>query len=87
MKIFSTNLVIESKAGERVEIPLNNKVTILTGDSATGKTKLIKYIKLLMTDSNEIKCASIADPSNKLIVCETKNDVLGLIKKKVEDKI
>lgn len=87
MRIFSTNLVIESKAGERVEIPLNNKVTILTGDSATGKTKLIKYIKLLITDSNEIKYASIADLSNKLIVCETKNDVLELIKKKVENKI
>lgn len=35
MKIFNTNLAIESKAGESVEIPINNKVTILTGDSAT----------------------------------------------------
>lgn len=87
MKIFDTNLVIESKAGESVEIPINNKVTILTGDSATGKTKLIKFIKLLMSDSAEIRYASIDDICNKVIVCESKDDVLKVIDRKVNNKI
>lgn len=87
MKIFDTNLVIESKAGESVEIPINNKVTILTGDSATGKTKLIKFIKLLMSDSAEIRYASIDGICDKVIVCESKDDVLKVIDRKVNNKI
>ena len=83
MKIFNTNLAIESKAGESVEIPINNKVTILTGDSATGKTKLIRFLKLLLSDSAEIKQTSIDNVCDKVIVCESKEDVLRLIDKKV----
>lgn len=87
MRIFNTNLAIESKAGESVEIPINNKVTILTGDSATGKTKLIRFIKLLLSDSAEIKQTSIDNVCNKVIVCESKDDVLRLIDEKVCNKI
>ena len=87
MKIFNTNLTIESKAGESVEIPIYNKVTILTGDSATGKTKLIRFLKLLLSDSAEIKRTSIDNVCDKVIVCESKEDVLSLIDKKVYNRI
>lgn len=87
MKIFNTDLVIESKAGESVEIPINNKVTILTGDSATGKTKLIRFIKLLLSDKAEIQYTSIDDIGSKVVVCESKKEVMEVIANRTTDKI
>lgn len=87
MRIFNTNFVIKSKAGESVEIPLNNKVTILTGDSATGKTKLIRFIKLLLSDETEIQYTSVDDICNKVVVCESKKEVMEVIDNKTKNKI
>lgn len=87
MKIIDTNFVIESKAGVKVEIPINNKVTILTGDSATGKTKLIRFIKSLLSDKSEIKYTTVQDICDNVIICETIEDTLNLIDKNVENKI
>lgn len=87
MKIFDTKFVIESKALERVEIPLNNKVTILTGDSATGKTKLIKFLRLLLSDESEIRYTSINDVCNKVIICESKKEVIDVINNRETNKI
>jgi ABC-type molybdate transport system ATPase subunit len=87
MNKYNTTLEIESKAGETLIIPLNNKVTILTGDSATGKTKLIRFIKLLLNDKAEIKDTSIKDIYNKIIICESKKEMLDVIKREIADKI
>ena len=87
MKRFNTDFIIESTAGEKVQIPINNKVTILTGDSATGKTKLMRFIKMLMYDKSEIKYASISEVYDKVEVCQSKDEVLSLISKGVVNKI
>lgn len=87
MKLFNTDFIIESTAGERVQIPINNKVTILTCDSATGKTKLIEFIKMLIYDRSQIKYASIDRVYDKVIVCQKKDEVLNLISKSTVNKI
>lgn len=52
-KLFKEGFRIKSKTGIEINIPINAKVTIITGDSATGKTKMIKQLNDLL-GTNEI---------------------------------
>lgn len=85
MKMIDTVLKIEAKSGVCIIIPLNNKVSILTGDSATGKTKLINYIGDLLKDTSEIKNSSINIKNIK--VCHNEEDVIELMKRNIKNNI
>lgn len=56
-----TNLFIEgfhlkSKTGIQIDMPINAKVSVITGDSATGKTKMINDIAGLLRTNEITEC-------------------------------
>jgi len=74
MQIITNNIIeIRSKLGVSITIPVHNKVSILTGDSATGKSKMINCLAELLQDNSEIDYCSVGDP-NKLLICKNKKD-------------
>lgn len=52
--LFKDGFYVRSKDGTEIKIPINAKVSIIRGDSATGKTKMIKYLSDIIT-ANEIE--------------------------------
>lgn len=76
---------LRTKSGISVRIPVNNKVTIITGDSATGKTKLVSYLSDLLIDKNEITETSV--DLDSIIICKDKLDVEQLVKENVNNKL
>ena len=56
MNLFKEGLYIKAKDGTEITIPINAKVSIIRGDSATGKTKLIKYLSDIIAAKEVEKC-------------------------------
>lgn len=76
---------IKTKRGIEIKIPINNKVTIITGDSATGKTKMIRYISDILKDKSEITETTVILES--VVVCKDIEDVKALVDQKEKGKI
>lgn len=76
---------IKTKRGIEIKIPINNKVTIITGDAATGKTKMIHCISDLLKDKSEIIETTITPES--VIVCKDTDDVKTLVNGEEKGKI
>lgn len=47
--LFETGFHIKAKNGTEIHLPINAKVTVLRGDSATGKTKMLKWLEGTIT--------------------------------------
>lgn len=54
--LFKDGLNIRAKDGTIIKIPINAKVSIIRGDSATGKTKLIKYLSNIIMAKEVERC-------------------------------
>ena len=78
-KGFLDNIKIDirTRSGATIFIPINNKVTILKGNSATGKTKLINYLDMLLIDKLEIEYCNMN--YNNIIICKNKLEVMNFI--------
>lgn len=85
MKMIDTTINIKAKSGVCIKIPVNNKVTILTGDSATGKTKMIKYMKELSKDTNEIEHTTVNIDS--FVFCDDIQDMINNINANIKHKV
>jgi predicted ABC-class ATPase len=48
INLFATDFHVKTKTGIKIDIPINAKVTIISGDSATGKTKMINTLSSLL---------------------------------------
>lgn len=76
---------IKTKREIEIKIPINNKVTIITGDSATGKTKMIRYISDILKNKSEIIETTIN--LEAIVVCKDIEDIEALIQQKIKGKI
>ena len=86
MELINNNIInIEIKSGVSIIIPINNKVNIITGDSATGKTKMVSYLDTILEDTSEVTKKSV-DLSN-IIICKDEKSVKEYIKQDVKNKI
>ncbi len=54
-----TSIRIETNMGETMEIPIYDKVTVITGSSSSGKTKLINWLRACKNVPLEVKDSSI----------------------------
>lgn len=54
--LFSEGFHMKAKDGTIIDIPINAKVSIIKGNSATGKTKMIKYIFDLIAANEIAEC-------------------------------
>lgn len=83
----SKSIYIRSKSGETLYIPLYDKVTVITGESATGKTKMLDWLKACKVayTSNEIIESSVN--LEDIIVVQDREMVDSLIQLNVECKI
>lgn len=68
--------VIEIEAGDkRIYIPINNKVTIITGDSATGKTKMVKLLQSIKAIPSLAVKSSINIETLEIIDCADREEL------------
>lgn len=56
MNLFKEGLYIKAKDGTEIIIPINAKVSIIRGDSATGKTKMIRYLSDIIMAKEVEQC-------------------------------
>lgn len=63
---------IKTESGTNIFIPINDKVSIIKGDSATGKTKMINYLNMLLSEPSEIKYCNMN--YNNIIICKDKKE-------------
>lgn len=54
--LFKEGLYIKSKDGTEIKIPINAKVSLIRGNSATGKTKMIKFIADILAAKEIAEC-------------------------------
>lgn len=83
--VSDTTFYIKTKSGIEVTIPINNKVTILTGDSATGKTKMCKLLSNILTDKAEVAEKTV--DLDTIIVCLNEKEFINAISANPKGKI
>ena len=54
--LFMEGFHMKSKDGTVIDIPINAKVSIIRGDSATGKTKMIKFMSDIIAADEVASC-------------------------------
>ena len=79
------NIEIETKIGETLRIPIFDRITVITGNSSTGKTKLIKWLKACKMVPNDIVKTTI--DLNKVVFITEQNDMDYVMNKGLEDYI
>lgn len=72
-----TNIKIETIIGESIDIPLYDKVTVITGNSSSGKTKMINWLKACKKVPKEVKYSSI--DLNNIIIISDEDDIEHII--------
>lgn len=86
MGLFRNNeFYLKTKAGVEIRIPINNKVSIITGDSATGKTKMIRCLKDVLKDKSEVTAVTIN--LDDVLVCMNAEEFYSVVKENITDKI
>ena len=85
-----TNLFIEgfhlkSKDGVQVDIPINAKVTIITGFSATGKTKMINFLSDILNTHQIAECNVQKD--DIVVIKDMQSFKILLNAKDIHDKV
>ena len=54
--LFTEGFYLKSNTGSEITIPINAKVSVISDDSASGKTKMINYIDSLLKSGNIAEC-------------------------------
>lgn len=81
--LLNTEFYVKAKSGVEITIPINNKVTIITGDSATGKTKMLNYLSKLLQDKSEIIESKVK--LDKVFVCMEAPNLFKVVDKGIEN--
>ena len=75
--MVKTGIYIKTEQTE-LHIPIYDKITVITGDSATGKTKMMRFLKACKNArKNNVKIESSIDMDDILLV--TDEDMLKMI--------
>jgi hypothetical protein len=64
---------VESKSGLHIHIPLLDKVVVIAGHSATGKTMMLNQLRALQDNPSEVKSSNI--PLNKIRIVSHRADL------------
>lgn len=86
MNLFKEGFHLKAKNGIEIDIPINAKVTILAGDDADDKTKMIRSISTILRLPHEIASCSV-DKSKIVIVKDMDAYRLLINQKQTEDYI
>lgn len=76
-----SSIIIKTKDGTTMELPIYDKITVITGDSATGKTKLIKWIQSCKNvyKDNPAEIIEHTMDLNDIIIIDSKESVDNLL--------
>lgn len=61
----------------QINLDIKDRITIIMGDSATGKTYLINTIDAITKNPGTIKVSGI--PENRLVVCKSESEVANIL--------
>lgn len=78
--MYSNTIEIETQSF-RVHLELNSLISVVTGNSSTGKTFLVKMIELARENNGAAVIKSNIN-INDIITCRTENDIEVLLYKK-----
>lgn len=83
------NLYIKTKDNNSLYIPIKDKISVITGNSASGKTKMINWLiackKVIKYNPNEIiECSTNLDD---IEILTNENDIKALLDNKYNNKI
>lgn len=53
------DIIIKTKAGDSLEIPIYDKVTVITGNSSSGKTKMIRWLQACLRVPEEVTYSTV----------------------------
>lgn len=77
MGLMGMTFNIKNSTGIEINIPINNKVTIITGDSATGKSKMLRDLDFMLQDTSLITSTTVN--LNSIIICHNVRNALNLL--------
>ena len=78
------NISIKTNNGESIEIPLYNRIMIITGNSASGKTKMLKMLNACKNVHQEVKESSIN--VDDIVIITDKHQLRSIIDNNVKGK-
>lgn len=76
---------LSTLSGKSISIDLNDKVSVITGDSSTGKTMMLEFLEALKLEPTELKSSTIQ--LGDIEVCLTESSISILMAVNTEGKL
>lgn len=80
-------IYIKTHTGESLNIPIYDKITVITGGSATGKTKMLEWLKACKVGCNTGEIVDATVDLNNIIVVTDQYVLAKLLSAYEEEKI